>query len=282
VGAPDVFAERLIAPGDLAAAVMAVAAQVGGDIAAIGVLELGGVNSLTALLTASHLDLPVIDGDLMGRAFPSINNSTMAVAGQAAAPIALVSPAGDIVVIKKCSNRMADKLVVSCSAAMGGAASMALYPTTARVLETTGVRRSLSSCIALGEAFLSGSPGDMDVLAARLGGELLFTGQVAEIRPRLNHEPGSVTLVSPGGSTARVDQLEEFLAVTVDGVTLATTPDVIVAVEPVKRTALRTDQVRLSQTLAMLALPALHRWPPGAQSAVGPIAFGLELDPGLL
>lgn len=279
LGAPDVLAERLIDPRDLAAAARAVVDHVGGELAAVGVIEIGGLNALAAVLAASQLEVPLIDGDLMGRAFPSINMTTMAVSGHTASPLAIVGPAGDTVVVPNCSARLAQALLASTAGAMGGAAALALYPTTASVLHTVGIRQTLSTCIALGEAFLSHRGDDSASLARRLGGSLLFEGRVDEIRPRYSHAPGSVTLTNlRSGSAARVDLLEEFLAVTVDGTTQASTPDVIVALDQSSGHLLGTDQVRLGQTLAIVTVPALHRWPDGAAAVVGPAAFGLDLE----
>ncbi|MFI9629450.1 DUF917 domain-containing protein [Streptomyces sp. NPDC052042] len=280
VGAPDVLAERLLSPGDLARAVEAVVGHLGGDLAAVGVIEIGGLNAVAAVLAAAHLGVPVVDGDLMGRAFPRINQTTAAVAGHPAAPLALVGPAADTVIVPTASAAMAEALIRGCAATMGGAASLAMYPVTAAVLAARGIRSSLSACHALGTAFLTRDPaaGARD-LAARLGARLLFEGRIDEIRPQLAGSPGCVTLTAPdGGATARLDYHEEFLAVTLDGVTVACTPGIIVALAAGNCAPLRADQIRLGQSLALLGLPALHTWPPGTADLVGPPAFGLDLE----
>ena len=116
------------------------------------------------------------------------------------------------------------------------------------------------------------------MLADRLGGSFIFQGRVDELRPREADAPGSVTLTGAGGSVARIDLLEEFLAVTVNGITLARTPDVIVVLSSTSGAVVGTAQVRLGQALGIVALPALHTWPPGSDAVVGPAAFGLDLD----
>ncbi|MCW5251397.1 MULTISPECIES: DUF917 domain-containing protein [unclassified Streptomyces] len=278
VGAPDVLAERLLAPADLARAVEALVGHLGGGLAAVGVIEIGGLNAMAAVLTAAHLGVPVVDGDLMGRAFPRISQTTAAAAGHPAAPLALVGPAADTVIVPAASPAMAEALIRGCAATMGGAACLAMYPLTAAVLTAHGVRASLSTCHALGTAFLAHDPAaGARGLAARLGARPLFEGRIDEIRPPLAGAPGCVTLTAPdGAATARLDHHEEFLAVTLDGATVARTPDIIVALAAGNGAPLRTDQLRLGQSLALLALPALHTWPPGTDGLVGPSAFGLD------
>ncbi|GAA3645396.1 DUF917 domain-containing protein [Nocardioides ginsengisoli] len=279
VGGPDVLAERLIDPRDMATAAHAVAERVGGRVDAVGIIEIGGLNGLAGVVAAGELGLPVVDGDLMGRAFPSINKTTMALAGGSAAPMGVVGPAGDTVLVTKSSAALAERVLLSTAGAMGGAGALALYPTTAAFLAEAGVVGSLSACVALGAAYGEFPRTQVAALAEHLGGTFLFEGRVDEIRPRDGALPGSITVTDRvAGSAARIDLLEEFLAVTVDGVTRACTPDVIVALDPTSGGVLSVGQVRPGQLLALVTLRALHAWPPEADAVVGPRAFGLDLD----
>ncbi|WP_037361806.1 DUF917 domain-containing protein [Amycolatopsis orientalis] len=279
VGGPDVIAERLIDPDDLALAARTVVEHAGGRLGAIGVIEIGGLNALAGVLAAARLGLPVIDGDLMGRAFPLIHQTTLAIAGHPVTPMALVSSAGDIVVVPQGSARMTQALLTSTALAMGGAAALALYPTTTAILDEVGIRGSLSACVGIGAAYLDPRAGDARALVGMLGGRLLFGGRAEEIRSRRGADPGCVTLADPvSGATARIDCRDEFLAVSRDGRTVAATPDVIVAMDASNRQPLRCDQVRVGQSLVVFALPPLHRWPPEAGPIVGPGQFGLELE----
>lgn len=279
VGAPDVLAERLIDPHDMAVAAHAVAEQAGRGLDAVGIIEIGGLNALAGVVAAAELDLPLVDGDLMGRAFPSINKTTIALAGGSAAPLSVVSPAGDTVVVTRSSAPLAERLLLTCAGAFGGAGALALYPTSAAWLAEVGIAGSLSACVALGAAFRSAPAGQVADLAARLGGTALFEGRVDEIRPRDGALPGSITVSDrAAGSAARVDHLDEFLAVTVDGITRACTPDVVVGIDPTSGGVLSVGQVRPGQMLSLVSLPALHRWPASAADVVGPRAFGLDLE----
>jgi DUF917 family protein len=274
VGAPDVHDERLIDPADLAAAARAVVAHVGGELAAVGIIEIGGMNAPTALLGALELGVPVVDGDIMGRAFPRIEMSTLAVAGRPATPLALVGPGGGTVVVTRGTPKLAEALVASTVRAMGGAAALALFPTTAGVLVDHGVVGSLSTCVALGEAILAVGQSGAHAIVDALGGRVLVEGSVDEIHTRSGGAPGSVTLAVPGGSVARIDHLDEFLAVSHEGRVVACTPDVLNALDSSTLLPLRPEQIRHGQAVVVFALPALHEWPAGA---VDPAAFGLDL-----
>lgn len=280
VGSPDVLAERLIDPVDLAVAARAVAGHLGRELAAVGVIEIGGLNGPVGALAALELGVPLVDGDLMGRAFPSIEQSTLALAGEPVTPLALVGPGGDTVVLPRCSAARLQSLLTATVAAMGGAAALALFPVAAAVLAEHVVAGSVSSCLELGRACLRTlRPGvDPAALAGLTGGRVLADGQVDEVRARWGAIPGAVTMTDRSGSTARIDHLDEFLAVTVDGAVTAASPEVIVALDASSCALLRVDQVHTGQGLVVFALPPLHDWPESARELVGPRGFGLMLE----
>ncbi|WP_182376180.1 DUF917 domain-containing protein [Nocardioides sp. WS12] len=275
VGSPDVHDERLINPADLAAAARAVVEHLSGELAAVGIIEIGGMNGPAAVVGALELGVPVVDGDLMGRAFPSIEMTTLAVAGHAAAPLALVSPNGDTVVVTRASPRMTLSVMNGTVRAMGGAAALALYPTTAGTLVESGVAGSLSTCVQLGRALLGARGSDAHTIVDALGGRLLAEGTVDDIHVRTDRAPGSITLSLLDGSVARIDHLDEILAVSHDGRMLASTPAVLNALDASTLLPVRLDQIRAGQVMVVFMLPALHSWPPGA---VDPAAFGLDLE----
>jgi DUF917 family protein len=140
------------------------------------------------------------------------------------------------------------------------------------VLATLGLRDSLTACVRLGRDYLAGAGGGTAELVQRLSGRLVCEGRVDEIQPRLGRAPGSLTLGDRrDGSVVRIDHLDEFLAVTVDGGPVAFVPDIIVALDPSNRKPLRSDQVRIGQMLAVFTLPPLHAWPaPAGTDRAGP------------
>ncbi|GAA2589025.1 MULTISPECIES: DUF917 domain-containing protein [Streptomyces] len=282
VGAPDVLAERLADPDDFAHAVRTAAEAAGVRAGAVGVIEIGGLNAVVAAVAAARLGLPLVDGDLMGRAFPRIDQTVAAVHGVDPAPLVLVGPGGDTVVVRECSRRSAERLLRANVLALGGAAALAVHPLPASRLAAIGVRDSVSACLGLGDRLLTApdTGGTPESLADALGAEPLAAGRVEEIVPRQDLTPGWATLTDGRtGAVVRVDLLDEYLAVTVDGVTRAATPQIIAAVDPSGRRPLRADQLRTGGHLILLRLPALHDWPPAAEPLVGPTAFGLDPAP---
>lgn len=104
VGAPSVSNERLIGGGEIEAAARALSKYLdttgGGGYDAVMAAEVGGSNGMRAFAAAASLDVPVVDADMIGRAFPKIDMSLPYVYGQASpAPAVLSDARGNVQVV---------------------------------------------------------------------------------------------------------------------------------------------------------------------------------------
>ena len=79
MGAPLVGQERLADSRNVARAVEIQQGLLGAKFRAVMSLEIGGGNSIQPFMGAAMLDLPVIDGDCMGRAFPEAQMTSFAI-----------------------------------------------------------------------------------------------------------------------------------------------------------------------------------------------------------
>src|SRR5712672_2740537 len=94
MGAPLVGQERLADSRNIARAVE-MQQEIGGfKFRAVMSLEIGGGNGTQALMAAAHLGLPVVDADLMGRAYPEAQMTSVAVGDLRPYPCALYDPRG--------------------------------------------------------------------------------------------------------------------------------------------------------------------------------------------
>src|SRR3954449_1066803 len=64
-------------------------------------LEIGGNNAIQPLMAAAHLGLPVIDADMMGRAYPEAQMTSVAVGDLRPYPCALYDPRGIEAIVTK-------------------------------------------------------------------------------------------------------------------------------------------------------------------------------------
>lgn len=278
-GSPDVLAERLISVDDSVRAVRAVEAHLGESAAAIGTAEIGGLNALIAVAVAHEMGLPLVDADIMGRAYPRLTQTSLTAAGYSAEPVAIVSPAGGTVVLSNCSGAALEALVDACSATMGGLVATADYPVTAGDLAVHGVDGSVSACLDLGRRFNEFRTKDLAELCSALGFFVLHEGRIDQIHPRVQKTPGSITIdATTAVDPVRVDFAEEFIGITVGGKPVASVPDVILALDHLTRFPLHPEQLRVGQTAIFVSMRSLHAWSPEDLALVGPLSYGMILE----
>src|SRR5207237_3180115 len=94
MGAPLVGQERLADSRNIARAVQMQEEYSGVKFRAVMSLEIGGGNGIQPLMAAAHLGLPVVDADLMGRAYPEAQMTSVAFRDLRPYPCAPYDPRG--------------------------------------------------------------------------------------------------------------------------------------------------------------------------------------------
>ena len=99
-GAPSVSDERISSGTDVFAAIDAVNQVLGfSDFQGIVADEIGGGNGLVTFPTSARYDRPVVDCDLMGRAYPTMEHATPYVYGQPCLPCATADSKGNVAIV---------------------------------------------------------------------------------------------------------------------------------------------------------------------------------------
>jgi DUF917 family protein len=114
MGAPTVSAEKLDSH-ECMSAVRGLSAALPVAISALLCAEVGGGNGLEPLAVGLELGLPVVDADLMGRAFPELQMNTASIAGVPLAPAAIADDKGNVVVMPSATSAMSVERVFRCT-----------------------------------------------------------------------------------------------------------------------------------------------------------------------
>src|SRR5260370_25241945 len=101
MGAPLVGQERLTDSRASARAGALMEEHIGTRFRGIMSLEIGGGNSIQPLMAAAHLKRPVIDSDMMGRAYPEAQMTSVAVGDLKPWPLTTVDVRGLEAVVDK-------------------------------------------------------------------------------------------------------------------------------------------------------------------------------------
>jgi DUF917 family protein len=287
MGAPTVMTEKLPQGQEIVIALRKLEKFLGREVDAVLCGEAGGMNSTTPFVAAAAADLPLIDGDGMGRAFPELQMTTFGMHGVSATPMVLSDDKGNSVVLETISNRWTERLARSCTVDMGGSALLAFYPMTGAQAKTSVVRGTLSLCADLGRTLREARArhdDPVEAIRAALHAEIIFNGRVRDVLRRTvggfaRGEADIEGLEGDRGHKMRIAFQNEFLIAERDGQTIVTTPDMITLLEAETGAPVTADAMRYGIRVIALAYPCSSHWrSPKGLELVGPRYFGYDLD----
>lgn len=287
MGAPTILGEKLPHGRELVHAFDALQDFLGRPITHTISAEAGGLNSTVPFVVATRERLPLVDADLMGRAFPELQMCLPSLCGITASPTTLADEKGNTAVIETIDNHWTERLARSITIDMGCSSMISLYPLNGRQLRDATVHGTLSLCEELGRVSRETRAAHGDIVEAireRLSGFRLFTGKVSDLTRETSggFARASATIEGIGddlGSELRIEAQNEFLVASRDGDVLATVPDLIVLLDTESGTPITTEALRYGFRVTALAAPCDRRWrSPEGLRIVGPRYFGYDVD----
>jgi uncharacterized protein len=288
MGAPLVGQERLADSRNIARAVRMQEEYSGVKFRAVMSLEVGGGNGIQPLMAAAHLGLPVVDADLMGRAYPEAQMTSVAVGNLRPYPCALYDPRGlESVVTQVPSWKWMERVSRKICVEMGSIASTCKAPRTGREIKEWGIHFTVSKAIGIGRRVREAQRRHEDPIAAILDeaeGKQLFRGKVLDVARRATEGFLRGRCIIEGLDEDRGARLEiafqnEWVVAWRNGAPIAMSPDLICVLDTVSGNAFGTETIRYGMRVTVLALPAppVFLTPKGLEH-VGPRAFGYDLD----
>ncbi len=290
IGAPTVGIEKIEKGDECLQAVRAIEKEVGRPAAALMTDEIGGANSIEPMIAAALADLPIVDVDGMGRAFPELQMNTFFIYGLQPWPGALCDEKGNTVVFTDVQSPLwLEKLARAGTVAMGCTAGFALPPLTGRQVNEWGVKYTVSQVWRLGKTVVQARAEKRDPVAAILaqeGGKLLFGGKIVDVarwttegfaRGRLEIEG----FAAYAGTALQIEfQNENLIArVAPRGEIVATVPDLICIVDTETGRPISTEETRYGLRVSVLGLPCTPLFRTReALAVIGPRAFGYDVD----
>ncbi|KPI39285.1 uncharacterized protein AB675_5173 [Cyphellophora attinorum] len=278
-------------------------------------LEIGGANGLEPLLlgTSAAFDRPVIDGDWMGRAYPTYWQTTLAVhAPGQLTPCAIASGDGKTIIMTKYpDDEIVDRALRASCSEMGSRVGMAAKPTSTHHVRNFGVLNTLSLAWRVGRCVARAQQENKTHTVAEqiieaVGGpstaRILFRGKIVGVERRLfkGHSYGEICIkqtlqeeeesqhdtpaVAEGGTLMIPFKNENIYAkhIAEDGGEkyIATVPDLISVIDSQTGLALGVPEFRYGLLVTVLGITCSPRWtetPRGLEYG-GPVAFGYDIE----
>ena len=293
MGAPTVLVERFPNGPAAVAAVRKMEELLGREAAAIMPIEAGGVNATLPAVVGMLMDLPVVDADGMGRAFPELQMTTFGVYGVPGSPVVIKDEHDNEVIVRAVDDETAEWLARVVCIRMGGKAEIALYPMSGRDAKTKSVPYTISLAMEIGRAIGDARAAQRDpfeALARFFAAadparccKILFDGKVVDLLRETTRGFAIGRLIlerlDGGGERMTVEFQNEFLCARRGERVLATAPDLICILDRETAEPITTENVRYGQRVKVVGVgvPPVMRTPE-ALAVWGPRVFGVDQD----
>ncbi|MDA5194122.1 DUF917 domain-containing protein [Govanella unica] len=291
-GAPTVQVEKLICGDEITHALAKLEQYLGRPIDALIPAEIGGSNSLVPLMLGARRNLPVIDADGMGRAFPELQMNSFSVHGIRATPLVITDEHLNCSIIEAGTDTEAEQMTRALAIQMGLRVFIACFPMSGRDMKKAAIYHTLTLARGIGasirEGRMKGDP--VTSLINYLRGtttyphaHVLFDGKITDLDRSTSEgfSVGRCTLASLDGqpSTAEFVFQNENLIIRVDGIMRAVVPDLICVVDRETAEPIPTQALKYGQRVKIIGVSAPEKMRTAAAlAAFGPKAFDIAED----
>lgn len=291
MGAPTVMVEKLPTTEQFAEAITALSTYIGRKVTHVACAEAGGINSTIPIIAAAELGLPLVDGDLMGRAFPELQMVLPTLGGIAGTPMSIADEKGNTGILASVDNPWSERMARALTIEMGCSAIISNFVMDGATFRTSSVPGTLGLCRQLGRAIADARAAHssaVDAVVEVLGGRLIYTGKVTDVarRTATGFARGTATvapLTGTGDTLSLEFQNEHLLAVRHRGDEQqieVSTPDLIIVLDAETGEPITTEALRFGQRVSIIGAPCDERWhTPDGVALVGPRYFGYQTDP---
>jgi DUF917 family protein len=259
----------------------------GKKVSAAVASELGGSNTPVALYIAASLGLPLVDGDLLGRAAPELHQCTVHIFDVAMYPSVIVGETGNIVIVEGYSDiDDYEALARYLSMLAGRFVAVVDTPMNGALVKKVAIEGTVGKCIRIGRAVKEANRRGLDPVNAVVNetqGWFMFKGIVE----RYNWKDEGGFLIGEAylkgvnnwsGSTFKTWIKNEHIMAWIDGKPAVMPPDLIMFVNE-KGYGITNSELREGATVNVIGAKAPDVWrTPKGLKFFGPKHFGFDIE----
>ena len=287
MGAPTIMVEKICSGSEPMTTYDMLVKELGQTPYAIYAVEAGGCNSMIPFILGATRRIPVIDCDLMGRAFPELQMTTLGINGVKGMPAVLADEKGNTVTIHAIDDVWLERIGRQATSVMGGYTTMASYPCTGAQLKKYCVADTPTLCENIGRTMREARANHTDPIDAVLEtthGYRFFRGKVVDVERKTDGMFVRGQAVVEGldedkGHTLVIEFQNENLIALKDGEPIITAPDLIMSLDMESGSPVTTEGLKYGARIVVVGMPCSDQWrTPQGLSVVGPRAFGYDVD----
>ncbi|KAH7310665.1 hypothetical protein B0I35DRAFT_358305 [Stachybotrys elegans] len=186
-GSPSVINERIAGGNEITGGIAAIGKIAGcNKFDALFIDEIGGGNGMSSFPTGAHFDIPVVDGDAMGRAYPTMYHAIFSVYGYPLTPCVLSDARNNTSVVMQADTpQRLETLLRTTAVELGLGCAVCSKPLPGAVIKSHGIPNTLSLAWYLGRAIHQArrrKESYIDAIFRVCSGKLLFAGKIIDVR----------------------------------------------------------------------------------------------------
>ena len=238
-------------------------------------------------ILAATRRIPVVDCDLMGRAFPELQMTTLGINGVKGQPAVMADEKGNTVTVRAIDDKWLERISRQATSVMGGYTILASYPCTGRQLKDYCIPDTPTLCEEIGRTLREAREQHADPIEAVLNvtnGFRLFRGKVVDVERKTDGMFVRGRAVVDGldqdkGSQLIIEFQNENLIALRDGQPVTTSPDLIMSLDMESGSPVTTEGLKYGARIVVVGMPCAPQWrTPEGLAVVGPRAFGYDID----
>ncbi len=287
MGTPTVMIEKIPSGKEAVYSLKLLENYYGRSVDYIIPIEAGGINSTIPLAVAAEKNVPVLDGDGMGRAFPELQMVTFHLGGVSATPMTMADERGNAVLLNTIDNYWAEKIARNITIRFGGTAWIAIYPMRGRDFKKSAVKGTVSLSIEIGKAVREAKKhgkNTIDALLDVVKGFVLFQGKIVDVaRFNIGGFARGETIIEGleeyKGKKMKISFQNENLVAMVNDEVIASVPDLITVLDNETGYPITTERLKYGLRVKVIGIPCDPKWrSPEALKVVGPKYFGYNIE----
>ncbi len=292
MGSPSVFEERLASKEEIGKSIREMERRLNKKISAIVTMEIGGANGLFPLLAAAELNIPIVDADCMGRAFPGINMVTPIIYAEVTEFVAVLCNATTTHIIEADNANELENKARAATDKMGGTAFITYSVMDGKSAKKICIPGTLTIAESIGTVFQKAKQNGDDpfvLLNAFLKDteykkiEEVFQGRIEDIfrKEEGGFSVGGILVKDEKENEAEMIFQNEFLLLRKKignyHQKLAEVPNLIIVVDHESLLPISCGQLKYGQRIRILTMNAPEKMLTAkALPVVGPQAYNLN------
>lgn len=265
MGAPLIGLEKLHSDTELEAVLNAITKQTGKKPTALGITEIGGGNAFTPFYIAGKLGLPIVDGDLIGRAFPELQMISPTVHEVQPKACYMADAFGNTIIINCKDMKRVEKYARQMTVAIGSSSAIALHVFSGQEAKKIMIGNSVSRACKIGELILNSNRKQTNVIDALTDAEQcnhIGSGIVVDITQTIQNGflQGSIMIKNSKEDLWKIDYQNEYLFAFKNSKRISETPDIIALLDKETGKPITSESITFGLRVDIISLRGPEIW----------------------